>query len=177
MITKINPVFFAADLNYRHCREFVDDILLVSDEEIITATLHLFERGLKVEPSGAAAFAALLHNKVPDVAGKKVVVMVTGSNISVDELKQISNCSWRAFSVMEMEWNAGFYASFVSAVVKLAAPFTNMDWLRGLTLIPAWICNHMPNKVWDEIIIHSQTSTVQMLQPTWVTNSWVHHCE
>ena len=24
-------------------------------------------------------------------------------------------------------------------------------YLHGLTLIPAWISNHMPSKVWDEI--------------------------
>ena len=31
---------------------------------------------------------------------------------------------------------------------------------HGLTLIPAWISNHMPSKVWGEIFIYSITSTV-----------------
>ena len=28
----------------------------------------------------------------------------------------------------------------------------NPSYSHGLTLIPKWMCNHMPNKVWDEII-------------------------
>ena len=46
----------------------------------------LYNGGLVVEPSGAAAFAALLHNKIPDVAGKKVVVIITGGNVTPEEL-------------------------------------------------------------------------------------------
>ena len=34
---------------------------------------------------------------------------------------------------------------------------------HGLTLITAWINNHMPRKVWDELIIHSQILTVAPL--------------
>ena len=33
----------------------------------------------------------------------------------------------------------------------------------GLTLIPAWMSNYMPNKVWEEIV-HSQTSTIALLK-------------
>ena len=35
----------------------------------------------------------------------------------------------------------------IHVVTTPVAPFTN----NGLTLIPAWISNHTPNKVWDEI--------------------------
>ena len=35
-----------------------------------------------------------------------------------------------------------------SLFITSVAPFTNI----GLTLIPAWISNYMPDKVWDEII-------------------------
>jgi len=46
-----------------------------------------FYAGLVVEPSGAAAFAALQANKIPDVMpGSNVVVMVTGGNITPEEL-------------------------------------------------------------------------------------------
>ncbi len=47
--------------------------------------------GLVVEPSGAAAVAAVLTNKVPDTAGKKVVAFITGGNVSPLELDQILN--------------------------------------------------------------------------------------
>ena len=42
-------------ITYQHCRQFVDDILLVSDEEIVSAVFRLYEGGLVVEPSEAAA--------------------------------------------------------------------------------------------------------------------------
>ena len=87
----------SVDVTYQHCREFVDDILLVTDEEIIDATLHLFDRGLKVEPSGAAAFAAVKFHKVPDLVGKNVVVVATGGNITIEELSELSSknkASW-----------------------------------------------------------------------------------
>lgn len=46
----------------------------------------LYNAGLVVEPSGAAAFAALQSKKVPDVEGKRVVVMVTGGNVTIEDL-------------------------------------------------------------------------------------------
>lgn len=49
----------------------------------------LFERGIKVEPSGCAAMAAILNNHVPDVEGKDVLVLVTGGNVSVEDLYQL----------------------------------------------------------------------------------------
>ena len=34
----------------------------------------------------------------------------------------------------------------------------------GLTLIPAWISNYIDYKVWDELLIYSQTSMVASLK-------------
>lgn len=51
------------------------------------AVKTLFHAGLVVEPSGAAAFAALQANKIPDLSpGSNVVVMVTGGNVTPEEL-------------------------------------------------------------------------------------------
>ncbi|XP_077987244.1 serine racemase-like isoform X4 [Glandiceps talaboti] len=71
---------------FRHNMEFVDDMVLVSDDDIIKAVKTLYGAGLVVEPSGAAAFAALQNNKIPDVEGKKVVVVLTGGNVTPQEL-------------------------------------------------------------------------------------------
>ena len=49
-----------------------------------------FNTGLVVEPSGAAAFAALQSNKIPDLSCEScVVVIVTGGNITPEELSDI----------------------------------------------------------------------------------------
>ena len=59
----------------------VDEVVTVSDEQIVAAMVLLFER-LKVvaEPSGASALAALLAGTVP-AAGKRVGVVLSGANI------------------------------------------------------------------------------------------------
>ena len=60
--------------------------MLVSDEEILTCMARLFDIGLKAEPSGCAAMAAILNNRIPNVAGENVVVLITGSNVTLSEM-------------------------------------------------------------------------------------------
>lgn len=76
-------------ITYNHCRKFVEDVILVSDEEIVQAVQILYQAGLVVEPSGAAAIAALICGRVPDIAGKKVVAFITGRNITPSELLKL----------------------------------------------------------------------------------------
>ncbi|XP_063960817.1 L-threonine dehydratase catabolic TdcB-like [Lytechinus pictus] len=80
---------FAGYNAYRHAAKYVDDILLLSEAEIIASVTRLYHAGLVVEPAGAAAFGALLFGKVPDIEGKKVVAVITGSNVSPEELCNI----------------------------------------------------------------------------------------
>ncbi|XP_030845396.1 uncharacterized protein LOC115925516 [Strongylocentrotus purpuratus] len=80
---------FAGSNAFRHVEEYVEDILLLSEEEIIAAVSRLYHAGLVVEPAGAAAFGAVLFGKVPDIEGKKVVVVITGGNVSPQELCDI----------------------------------------------------------------------------------------
>src|SRR5262249_32277157 len=73
---------FAGESCIAACREQVEEILLVSEEEIATATRFLYERAkLACEPAGAAATAALLAGKVAVRPGEKVVAVVSGGNI------------------------------------------------------------------------------------------------
>jgi threo-3-hydroxy-L-aspartate ammonia-lyase len=59
----------------------VDEVVTVSDEQIVAAMALLFER-MKVvaEPSGASALAALLAGAVP-AAGKRIGVVLSGANV------------------------------------------------------------------------------------------------
>ena len=64
-------------------QELVDEIVLVSDEEILAAMAFLFDRlKLVTEPSGAIAAAALLAGHV-DPAGARVGVLVSGGNVGL----------------------------------------------------------------------------------------------
>jgi threonine dehydratase len=69
-------------LTFNLARRFVDDVLIVQEDEMLRAIRLLFEREhLLAEPAGAAAVAALLHHYRPR-PGEQVVVVVSGANVS-----------------------------------------------------------------------------------------------
>ena len=66
-----------------------DDVLTISDEEIISAiAFMLFRMKLLVEPSGAAAAAAVFVGRVPTDC-KRVGVVLSGGNIDSDMLCRV----------------------------------------------------------------------------------------
>lgn len=68
-------------------RSYLDRIVAVDDKEIMSALLLLLERcKLQVEGAGAAGLAALLHPGLLDLAGKNVVVLLSGGNIDINLL-------------------------------------------------------------------------------------------
>ena len=69
---------------------YVDDILLVSDDEIANAILYLLEKQkLVVEGAGAVGVAALLHRRLDLPEEAKVVTVLSGGNIDVTMLSVI----------------------------------------------------------------------------------------
>ncbi|MEG2596861.1 MAG: threonine ammonia-lyase [Oscillospiraceae bacterium] len=77
------------DLTYKLCREYVDEIVTVTDDEISTAILMLIEKHKMIaEGAGAVSVAAALFNKV-DIKGKKVACLVSGGNIDVTILSRV----------------------------------------------------------------------------------------
>jgi threonine dehydratase len=77
----LTPPFVGA-LPLEVAKEALDDLVLVTEEEIMEAMRELLVRGkLYVEGSGAAATAALLAGKVELREGAKVVAIVTGGNV------------------------------------------------------------------------------------------------
>ncbi len=73
---------YAAPYNFELCRRFVDELVLVSDDQL-RAAMRLIFRGAKlaVEPAGAAATAALCGPLRGRLQGKNVGVIVCGANI------------------------------------------------------------------------------------------------
>jgi threonine dehydratase len=77
------------ELTFAHTQRYVDDLVLVSESQIAECVSLMAERTkLVVEPSGAAAMAALLNGNT-NLRGKKVVVLVSGGNISFDLYHQL----------------------------------------------------------------------------------------
>ena len=79
------------DLTYSLCKDYVDKIVTVTDDEIATAILTLIEKQkLIAEGAGAVSVAAALFNKL-DLEGKNVVCLVSGGNIDVNILSRVIN--------------------------------------------------------------------------------------
>ena len=65
-------------------RELVDEVVLLSDEEILAGVRFVMERmKVVVEPAGAAGVAALLAGRAGDVAGRRVGTVFSGGNLDL----------------------------------------------------------------------------------------------
>lgn len=70
-------------------RDLIDEVVLVSEEEICEAVFFLLQAAqMVVEGSGAVGVAALLSGKA-DLKGKKVAVILSGGNMDLEILSQI----------------------------------------------------------------------------------------
>lgn len=77
-------------LTFPIMQRHVESVALVTDDEIAEAVRFLLLRmKLLVEPSGAAAVAALMAGKVPNVQGKKIGVVLSGGNVDPTSLARI----------------------------------------------------------------------------------------
>ncbi|HEY1456838.1 MAG TPA: pyridoxal-phosphate dependent enzyme, partial [Candidatus Dormibacteraeota bacterium] len=68
-------------------RGVVDEVMLVSEDEIVAAMRVLFaDSGLIVEPAGAAGVAAIARRK-SELAGRRVATPITGGNLSERQIR------------------------------------------------------------------------------------------
>jgi threo-3-hydroxy-L-aspartate ammonia-lyase len=78
------------ELTFPIVQELVDDVVVVSDDEIVAAMRYLFERGKVVaEPSGACAFAAVLSGAFKPGEGALVAAVLSGGNVSADRFASL----------------------------------------------------------------------------------------
>ena len=76
---------YAAPYSFALCHRFVDQLVLVDDDQLRAAMLLLFDEAkLVAEPAAAAATAALVGPLRERLAGKRVGVVVCGSNIDFE---------------------------------------------------------------------------------------------
>ena len=77
------------DNTFEIVKKYVDDIALVSEDEVSSAILALIEKQKMIaEGAGAASVAAVMFNKF-DLKGKRVVCIVSGGNIDVTSLSRV----------------------------------------------------------------------------------------
>ena len=72
-------------VNYALVSRYVDDVILVSDREIVEAMVFLLEQAkILAEPSGAASFAGLMANTK---RRGKAVVVASGGNVTLQQFE------------------------------------------------------------------------------------------
>ena len=81
---------FAGKHTLSHVQAYVDEIVIVSDQEILEAMGPVLERCKVVaEPSAVSTFAALLSGKLNLPQGSTVVCVLSGGNVSPERLKAL----------------------------------------------------------------------------------------
>lgn len=79
---------------FRMIQEFVDEVVLVSEDAIAEAMIFMLEKHhLAVEGAGAVGIAALLHHKVREL-GQNVAVVVSGGNVEIPLLLELAGPRW-----------------------------------------------------------------------------------
>ena len=74
---------------YELVKNYVDEIALVSDDEVASAILALIEKQKMIaEGAGATSVAAVMFDKF-NLKGKRVVAVVSGGNIDVTSLSRV----------------------------------------------------------------------------------------
>jgi len=81
---------YASALTLALSQKYVDEVVLVTDAQILDALQILLARcKLLVEPAGAAALAAVLCGKIPLMPSDEIIVVLSGGNIDLARLKNL----------------------------------------------------------------------------------------
>ncbi|MEO7359082.1 MAG: threonine/serine dehydratase [Gemmatimonadaceae bacterium] len=81
---------FAGANTFEHVKHYVDELLVISDAEILAGMRVLMERcKLFAEPSAGAAIAPLLSGTTVFAKGERVVPIVCGGNIDLERLRTL----------------------------------------------------------------------------------------
>lgn len=114
------------DITFKYIKEYVDEVITVSEDEISYAMFSLMERSKLIsEGSGAVPLAALLANKIK-VDAKKIALLISGGNIDMAMILKILNRELilqkrrLRFSV-ELQDRVGELGALINHIGKLGA--------------------------------------------------------
>ena len=72
--------------NFPIIQRYVDDVVTVSEDAIVSAMRRIWETmKIVIEPSAAVPYAVILEDKI-DIVGKRVGIILTGGNVDLDAL-------------------------------------------------------------------------------------------
>ena len=78
------------EINFSVVQRYVDELVALPDREIFDAVIWIMERcKLVVEGAAAAPVAALLHGLIKVPPGSRVVAVLSGGNLNLDQLREL----------------------------------------------------------------------------------------
>ncbi|MDD3738163.1 MAG: threonine ammonia-lyase [Lentimicrobiaceae bacterium] len=129
------------NLNFEIVKKYVDDVVVVNDNEIAQACYIMLQRAKNLsEPSGVASLAAILNKKV-NVKNKNVVAVISGGNINTSILEQIIEKGvigqgLRARIAVLIPDQAGMLSQIIRILEKLRASIHDIEHERSITNVP-----------------------------------------
>lgn len=126
------------DLTHPLITRYVDELVTVSEEEISRAVLLLLEREKTVvEPAAATTLAAVVGDRVTGLAGKNVVMVLSGGNIDVTLLSRIIdrgliNDGRMAELEVRVQDRPGSLAALTALIAAQDANILRLDHRRGM---------------------------------------------
>jgi len=77
------------NISFNYCKEFLDDIVILDENEICNSIIELLEtENIKAEPAGAMSTAALSYYK-HKIEGKNVACIICGGNNDISRMPEI----------------------------------------------------------------------------------------
>ncbi|MEX2583898.1 MAG: threonine ammonia-lyase [Gemmatimonadota bacterium] len=125
------------ELTHPLIERWVDDLVTVKEEEIASAVLLLLEREKTVaEPAAAVTLAAVVGGRAGDVAGRNVVMILSGGNIDVNLLSRIIdrglvNDGRLALLEVRVQDRPGALAALTARIAEKGANILRLDHRRG----------------------------------------------
>lgn len=125
------------ELTFPLIERYVDELVTVSEEEIARAVLLLLEREKALaEGAAAATLAAVVGGQIGDLAGKDVVMVVSGGNIDVNLLSRIIerglvNDGRLAHLEVRVKDRPGALAALTGLLADRGANILRLDHTRG----------------------------------------------
>lgn len=126
------------DHTFRLIEKYVDDLVVVDEEEIANAVLLLLEREKTVaEGAAATALAAVLNGRIDGLAGRNLVMLLSGGNIDVNLLSRIIERGLMKDGRMarirvRVEDRPGALAQLTALLAAQGANILALDHRRGL---------------------------------------------
>ncbi len=122
-------------LTYQVCREVLDEMLLVPEGKVCSAILKLYnEDAIVVEPAGALSVAVLDLCR-EQIAGKKVVCIISGGNNDIDRMQEIKEQSLlyeglKHYFIVRFPQRPGALKLFVNNVLGPGDDITRFEFIK-----------------------------------------------